>query len=73
MPRQTFTMMTDPSASVGSVSQPIRVWMIPAWYRVQFSTLKVGSNIHFHAKVESTVGMMNGRSIDARTRRLPLK
>ena len=37
------------------------------------STLKVGSNIHRHAKVESTVGTMNGSSIEARTRRLPRK
>ena len=49
------------------------IWMMPALYRVQFSTLKVGSNIHFHAKVESTVGMMNGRSIEARTIRLKRK
>ena len=37
------------------------------------STLKVGSNIHRHAKVESTVGTMNGSSIEARTSRLPRK
>src|SRR5258708_36003183 len=36
-------------------------------------TLKVGSNIHFHAKVESTVGMMNGNRMKARTSALPLK
>ena len=33
----------------------------------------MGSNIQRHAKVESTVGMMNGSSIDARTMRLPRK
>ena len=37
------------------------------------STLNVGSNIHRHAKVESTVGTMNGSSIEARTSRLPRK
>ena len=36
-------------------------------------TLKVGSNIHFQAKVESTVGMMKGRRMKARTIALPLK
>jgi hypothetical protein len=37
------------------------------------STLKVGSNIQRQAKVLSTVGMMKGRSIAARTSRLPRK
>ena len=46
---------------------------LPGWYSDQLSTLKVGSNIHFQAKVESTVGMMKGRSIEARTSRLPRK
>ena len=36
-------------------------------------TLKVGSNIHFQAKVDSTVGMMNGSRMKARTSALPLK
>jgi hypothetical protein len=66
-------MITESSASTGSVSHPIRVVIRPARYSVQFSTLNVGSNIHFQAKVDSTVGMMNGRSIAARTSRLPLK
>ena len=33
----------------------------------------MGSNIHRHAKVESTVGTMNGSSMAARTMRLPRK
>jgi hypothetical protein len=37
------------------------------------STLKVGSNIHFQAKVESTVGMMKGRRMKARVNALPRK
>src|SRR2546422_15734 len=41
--------------------------------RSQLSTLKVGSNIQRQAKVDSTVGTMKGRSIDARTMRLPRK
>src|SRR5213083_2210299 len=49
------------------------VTMKPLWYRSQFSTLKVGSNIQRHAKVDSTVGTMKGSSIDARTMRLPRK
>ena len=36
-------------------------------------TLNVGSNIHFQAKVESTVGMMNGNRMNARVSALPLK
>jgi len=36
-------------------------------------TLKVGSNIHFQAKVDSTVGMMKGSRMKARTNALPLK
>ena len=36
-------------------------------------TLKVGSNIQRQANAESTVGMMNGSSIEARTMRLKRK
>ncbi len=36
-------------------------------------TLKVGSNIHFQAKVDSTVGMMKGSRMKARMIALPLK
>ena len=36
-------------------------------------TLKVGSNIHFQASVDSTVGMMNGNRMKARVNALPLK
>ena len=34
-------------------------------------TLKVGSNIHFQAKVDSTVGMMNGSRMKARVKAFP--
>src|ERR1043166_3693424 len=47
--------------------------MKPVRYSSQFSTLKVGSNIQRHAKVDSTVGTMKGRSMEARTMRLPRK
>src|SRR5712691_11065049 len=47
--------------------------MKPVWYRSQLSTLKVGSNIQRHANVLSTVGTMKGRSMAARTIRLPRK
>ena len=43
------------------------------WKSTQFITLNVGSNIHLQAKVESTVGMMNGSSMKARTSALPRK
>ena len=36
-------------------------------------TLKVGSNIHFQAKVDSTVGMMKGSRMKARVNALPRK
>ncbi len=36
-------------------------------------TLKVGSNIHFQARVDSTVGMMNGNRMKARVKALPRK
>src|SRR5262245_1283970 len=51
----------------------MRCLMIPSWNSTQLITLKVGSNIHFHANVESTVGMMNGSKMKARTKALPLK
>src|SRR5215469_16884305 len=47
--------------------------MSPSRNSVQLITLKVGSNIHFQAKVESTVGIMNGKSTNARVIALPLK
>ena len=47
--------------------------MIPIWNSDPVDTLKVGSNIHFQAKVDSTVGMMNGSRMKARTIALPLK
>src|SRR5437870_8126788 len=47
--------------------------MKPARKSGQLSTLNVGSNIQRQAKVESTVGTMNGSSMDARTMRLPRK
>ena len=33
----------------------------------------MGSNIHFQAKVDSTVGMMKGSRMKARVKALPLK
>ena len=45
----------------------------PSLKNVQLSTLNVGSNIHFHANVDSTVGMMNGSRMKARTIALPRK
>src|SRR6266446_2644567 len=47
--------------------------MNPSWNSAQLMTLKVGSNIHFQAKVDSTVGMMKGSRMKARTSALPLK
>jgi hypothetical protein len=49
------------------------VVIIPVRKSTQLSTLKVGSNIQRHANVDSTVGTMNGSSIEARTTRLPRK
>src|SRR4051794_33883306 len=68
-----LTTITDASARSGSPSQLIRVVMTPSWNNIQLITLKVGSNIHFQAKVESTVGMMKGSRMNARVNALPLK
>ena len=72
-PRQTLTMMIEVIARSGSPSQLMRCVMKPSWNSVQLMTLKVGSNIHFQAKVDSTVGMMKGSRMKARTSALPLK
>ena len=66
-------MITEISARLGSPSQLILVLMIPSWNKIQLRTLKVGSNIHFQARVDSTVGMMKGSRIKARVNALPLK
>ncbi len=60
-------------ARSGSPSQLMRPVMRPSWYRSQLRTLNVGSNIHFQAKVDSTVGMMKGSRMKARVNALPLK
>ena len=66
-------MITEISARCGSPSQLIRLWITPSRNSSQLITLKVGSNIHFQARVDSTVGMMNGNRIKARVKALPLK
>src|SRR5688572_3699130 len=73
MPRQVLTTMAHHRAQVPSLRKGSLVVMTPVVYRSQFRTLKVGSNIHRQAKVDSTVGMMKGSSMEARTRRLPRK
>src|SRR6266436_8318682 len=73
MPRHVLTTMAHHMPYVPSDRKGSLVVMKPPWYRSQLSTLKVGSNIHRHAKVLSTVGTMKGRSMDARTMRLPRK
>src|SRR5579871_1892286 len=72
-PRQMLTMMIEVMARLGSPSQLMRALMKPRLNSAQLMTLKVGSNIHFQAKVDSTVGMMNGSRMKARTSALPLK
>ena len=72
-PRQMLTIMIEIIARSGSPSQLMRPVIRPSWNSSQLSTLKVGSNIHFQAKVESTVGMMNGSRMKARVKALPRK
>src|SRR5436190_8496286 len=72
-PRQILTTMIEVMARSGSPSQLMRWVMNPSWNSAQLMTLKVGSNIHFQAKVDSTVGMMKGSRMKARTSALPLK
>ena len=62
-----FTVITEAIASSGSPNQLMRELMIESFQKSQLITLKVGSNIHFQASVESTVGMMNGSRMNART------
>ena len=73
MPRHVLTTMAHHMPYVPSERNGSLVVMKPAWKSSQLSTLKVGSNIHRHAKVLSTVGTMKGRSMEARTIRLPRK
>src|SRR5438046_7571765 len=67
MPRQVLTTIAHQSAQSPLDRNGSLVTIIPAVYRVQLRTLKVGSNIQRHAKDESTVGMMNGSSREAGT------
>src|SRR3972149_1842061 len=73
IPRHVFTTIAHHSAHVPSERNGSFVTMSPVLYRSQLSTLNVGSNIQRQANVESTVGMMNGSSMEARTMRLPRK
>src|SRR6185312_4793161 len=68
-----FTTEIEAIARSGSPSQLMRELMIESFQNSQLNTLKVGSNIHFQASVESTVGMMNGSRMKARTHALPRK
>src|SRR5262245_19837779 len=72
-PRQMLMTMMEAMARSGSPSQLMRPVMAPRWKSIQLMTLKVGSNIHFQAKVDSTVGMMNGSRMNARVNALPRK
>ena len=65
--------MIEAIASSGSPSQLMRELMIESFQNSQLKTLKVGSNIHFQASVDSTVGMMKGSRMKARTQALPRK
>ncbi len=73
MPRQTFTAIRQPMASVPSPSHRIRFEISPAFMSIQLNTLNVASNIHCQASVLRTVGTIQGRSMDARTIRLNRK
>src|SRR5271165_1755520 len=68
-----FTAMTAANARFGSPNQLMRTLIRPRCHNVQLNTLNVGSNIHFQANVDSTVGMMNGSRMKARTQAFPLK
>src|SRR5438105_7564634 len=73
MPRHVLTAIAHHIAYAPSDRNGTLVTIQPIRKRSQFSTLNVGSNIQRHAKVDSTVGTMNGSSIEARTIRLNLK
>ena len=65
--------MIEAIASSGSPSQLMRALISESFQNSQLITLKVGSNIHFQASVDSTVGMMKGSRMKARTYALPRK
>src|SRR5262245_11753272 len=73
MPRQVLTRIAHHIAQAPADRNGSRAVVQAAWKSVQLSTLEVGSNIQRQANVESTVGMMNGSSIQARIRRLNRK
>ena len=73
MPRHVLTVIAHHIPYTPSERNGSFVVMRPPLYRSQLSTLKVGSNIQRHANVLSTVGTMKGRSMAARTIRLPRK
>jgi hypothetical protein len=70
IPRHTLTRMTETMAVIGPPSQSTRNRIRPRWNMIQFRMLKVGSNIHFQASVERTVGTIHGSSMEARISRL---
>src|SRR5512134_3923592 len=70
VPRQVLTTIAHHMAQSLFDRNGRRSLIQPALYRVQLITLNVGSNIQRQAKVDSTVGMMNGSSIHARIIRL---
>src|SRR3989442_12746991 len=57
--------MIEAMASSGSPSQLMRALISESFQNSQLITLKVGSNIHFQASVDSTVGMMKGSRMKA--------
>ena len=73
MPRQVLTATAHHIAQSPLDRNGSRSVIMPPWYSTQFITLKVGSNIQRQANADSTVGMMNGSSIEARTMRLKRK
>src|SRR3989338_4114311 len=59
MPRHVLITMAHHMAQAPSERNGCLVTMKPPLNSIQLSTLKVGSNIQRHAKVDSTVGTMN--------------
>src|SRR5512134_1363035 len=73
IPRQVLTSTAHHIAQSPSDKNGNRSVITPEWNSSQFITLNVGSNIQRQANADSTVGMMNGSSIEARMIRLKRK
>ena len=70
IPRQTLIMITENLAQKGVPSQEIL--LVPIWVKIQFKTLKEGSNIHCQMSTLIEVGITQGSRTMALNTFLPM-